>query len=59
MANVVMAGKQAVREHEHLVKVLRTGTRKELRAEAKDQAGELREYRKTAKRKSNRLDSRK
>lgn len=58
MANVVMTGKQAVAEHEKLVGVLRRGNKKELQAEAKDQAGELKEYRKKARSKSNRLDKR-
>jgi hypothetical protein len=57
MANICMTGKQAVKEHKKLVRVLKTGTEKELKSEARDQAGELREYRKKA-RKSNRSDSR-
>ena len=57
MANICMTGKQAVAEHKKLVRVLKTGTEKELSAEAKDQSGELRGYRKKA-RKSSRLDSR-
>jgi hypothetical protein len=37
---------EIVKEHERLVKTLRTGSKKELRAEAKDQSGELSKYRK-------------
>ncbi len=49
MANVCMTGKQAVREHKKLVGVLKRGDKKELSEEAKDQAKELRQYRKTAR----------
>jgi hypothetical protein len=59
MADVVIPGKQAVREHEHLLKVLRSGGQKVRAKEAVGQAKELKEYRETAKRKSNRLDIRK
>ena len=54
MANICMTKGDAVREHTKLVRVLRTGSDKELKSEARDQAGELRGYRK----KSNRVDSR-
>jgi hypothetical protein len=53
-----MTGKQAVNEHAKLVRILRTGSKKELSSEAKDQAGELKQYRKTA-RKPNRSVCRK
>jgi hypothetical protein len=54
MANICMTKKDAVDEHKKLVRVLRTGNKKELSAEATDQARELKGDRK----KSNRLASR-
>ena len=44
--------KDLVREHVNLVKVLRTGNRKQLDSEAADQAKELSEYRKDKGRKT-------
>lgn len=58
MANICMTGKRAVNEHKKLVRVLRTGSEKELGDEAKDQAGELKGYRKKARQKSNRSSRR-
>ena len=46
MANICMTKKSAVREHEKLVKVLRSGKREELSKEAKEQSSELAQYRK-------------
>jgi len=46
MANICMTKKSAVSEHEKLVKVLRTGNKKALKSEAKDQSKELKGYRK-------------
>jgi hypothetical protein len=57
MANICMTAEQAVQEHTRLVKRLRSGNKKALREEAKDQAGELKEYRSKA-RKSHRVDGR-
>jgi hypothetical protein len=49
MADVCMSGKKAVSEHKNLVQVLRSGNKKELKAEARDQSKELKSYRKTAR----------
>jgi len=40
-----MSKKALVGEHEHLVKTLRKGSRKERLTEAKEQASELKQYR--------------
>jgi len=56
MAKICMTKKSAVSEHEKLVKVLRSGNKKALRSEAKDQGEELKTYRK--KRESPRRSSR-
>ena len=41
---VEMTAKQAVKEHKHLVKVLKDGTKGEQHKEAKKQSKELKEY---------------
>jgi hypothetical protein len=57
MADVVIPGKEAVSEHRNLVKVLRSGDKSVMSKEAGKQSGELRKYRKIA-RKSERSDGR-
>jgi hypothetical protein len=54
MAEVRIPKKEAVREHEHLVKVLRHGDTDKLDKEAKKQSRELRHYRKLNGRKGSR-----
>jgi|GEM_PF-3355044 hypothetical protein len=51
-AKICTPKKEMVQEHEHLVKTLRTGSRKKLKEEAADQAKELSGYRKAKGRKS-------
>jgi hypothetical protein len=58
MPNICMTKKDAVQEHEKLVKVLRSGGKRALKAEAKDQAGELSKYRAKKDRKAPRASGR-
>jgi hypothetical protein len=61
VGHVTMTAEQAVREHEHLVGVLRRGGTRDLEAEAEKQEKELEEYVRKLKRKTrkyNRLDKR-
>jgi hypothetical protein len=44
-AKIKLPKKDLVREHKHLLGVLRTGSKASRMKEAKDQAGELKEYR--------------
>jgi len=44
MSNIVMPHKDFVKEHRHLLKVLKSGKRSELDAEYKDQAKELKAH---------------
>jgi len=57
-AKIKLPKKDLVREHKNLVGVLRSGSRKERHAEAKDQAGELKEYRSAKIRKKSRARGR-
>jgi hypothetical protein len=54
MPNVCMTKKSAVKEHSHLVKVLRAGGKEERDKEARDQASELKSYRKSGRKSSRR-----
>lgn len=51
---ICMPKSELVREHTHLVKTLRSGSKEEQKEEASDQAKELRGYRKAKGRKGGR-----
>ena len=51
-ASIAEPKKDLVKEHVRLVKILRTGSRKQLNSEAADQEKELSEYRKDKGRKT-------
>jgi hypothetical protein len=55
---VCMTRKSAVKEHEHLVGVLRSGSNKQRQREATDQAAELKQYRGSRSRKRSRRGAR-
>jgi hypothetical protein len=48
--DVVMTRKDAIDEHSKLVRVLRSGSKKDLASEARDQARELKKYRRGSSR---------
>jgi hypothetical protein len=58
MGNICMTKTDAVQEHKKLVRVLRSGKPKELKAEAKDQSKELAGYRAKKDRKAPRASGR-